>query len=154
KDVVFCSALLSVSRQTPGPRVLMRFLEISAVPCYAQPVAGHRGGPDLAMVTTSQSSVRDAAAAPGRAAQYTLSRLVALPAMAASGIGCLLTCTSAAQQSPEIVENIGDAYQIGRMRVNGGMVVQTILYNGRPIATGVMLPGRAEVTSAGSTSTP
>jgi hypothetical protein len=68
--------------------------------------------------------------------------------MATSGVGLLSTSSSVAQQSPEVVETIGDAYQIGRLRTNGGMVVQTILYNGRPIATGVMLPGRAEVAGA------
>jgi hypothetical protein len=74
--------------------------------------------------------------------------------MATSGIGLLSTGISVAQQSPEIVEPIGGAYQIGRLRVTGGMVVQTILYNGRPIATGVMLPAHAEVTGAAGASTP
>ena len=108
------------------------------------------------MVTASQSSMRTgAASAPGPAKRFVRSgRLVALVAMAASGIGLLSTVISAAQQSPEIVETIGDAYQIGRMRVNGGMVVQTILYNGRAIATGVMLPAHAEVASTAGMSTP
>jgi hypothetical protein len=108
------------------------------------------------MITASQSSVStDAASAPGSARlPARSSRLIALLAMATSGIGLLSTGMSVAQQSPEIVEPIGDAYQIGRLRVTGGMVVQTILYNGRPIATGVMLPARAEVASAAGASTP
>jgi hypothetical protein len=108
------------------------------------------------MITASQSSVRtDAASAPGSATLLARSsRLIALLAIATSGIGLLSTGISVAQQSPEIVEPIGDAYQIGRLRVTGGMVVQTILYNGRPIATGVMLPARAEVASAAGASTP
>src|SRR5436190_14309299 len=108
------------------------------------------------MITTSQSSMNaDAASAPGRAGRYARSsRLVGLLAMATSGIGLLLTGISIAQQPPEIVEAIGGAYQIGRLRVNGGMVVQTILYNGRPIATGVMLPTRAEVANAAGASMP
>jgi len=101
------------------------------------------------MVTASQSSTSaDAASARSPAKRYARnSRLIALLGSVTAGIGLLLTGISVAQQSPEIVEAIGDAYQIGRMRVNGGMVVQTILYNGRPIATGVMLPTRAEVAS-------
>jgi hypothetical protein len=108
------------------------------------------------MITASQSSVRtDAASAPGSATLLARSsRLIALLAIATSGIGLLSTGISVAQQSPEIVEPIGGAYQIGRLRVTGGMVVQTILYNGRPIATGVMLPARAEVASAAGASTP
>ena len=101
------------------------------------------------MVTASQSPTSaDAVSAPSSAKPYARnSRLIALLGLATAGIGLLLTGISVAQQSPEIVETIGDAYQIGRMRVNGGMVLQTILYNGRPIATGVMLPTRAEVAS-------
>ncbi len=108
------------------------------------------------MVTALQSSMStDAAAAPGSARRCARgSRLVAFLAMATSGIGLLSTGISVAQQSPEIVETIGDAYQIGRLKVNGGMVVQTILYKGRPIATGVMLPARAEVASTVGASTP
>jgi hypothetical protein len=108
------------------------------------------------MIIASQSSVStDAASAPGSARlPARSSRLIALLAMATSGIGLLSTGISVAQQSPEIVEPIGDAYQIGRLRVTGGMVVQTILCNGRPIATGVMLPARADVASAAGASTP
>jgi hypothetical protein len=108
------------------------------------------------MITASHSSVStDAASAPGSARPPARSsRLIALLAMATSGIGLLATGISVAQQSPEIVEPIGGAYQIGRLRVTGGMVVQTILYNGRPIATGVMLPARADVASAAGASTP
>jgi hypothetical protein len=108
------------------------------------------------MITASHTSVStDAASAPGSARlPARSSRLIALLAMATSGIGLLSTGISVAQQSPEIVEPISDAYQIGRLRVTGGMVVQTILYNGRPIATGVMLPARAEVASAAGASTP
>jgi hypothetical protein len=80
--------------------------------------------------------------------------VVAFLAMATSGSGLLSTGISVAQQSPEIGETIGDAYQIGRLKVNDGMVVQTILYKGRPIATGVMLPARAEVGSTTGASTP
>jgi hypothetical protein len=107
------------------------------------------------MVTASQSPTSaDAASAPGPAKRYARnSRLIALFGLATGGIGLLLTGISVAQQSPEIVETIGDAYQIGRLRVNGGMVVQTILYNGRPIATGVMLPTRGEVASAAGATT-
>ena len=107
------------------------------------------------MVTASQSPTSaDAASAPGPAKRYARnSRLIALLGLATGGIGLLLTGISVAQQSPEIVETIGDAYQIGRLRVNGGMVVQTILYNGRPIATGVMLPTRGEVASAAGATT-
>jgi hypothetical protein len=107
------------------------------------------------MVTASQSPTSaDAASAPGPAKRYARnSRLIALLGLATGGIGLLLTGISVAQQSPEIVETIGDAYQIGRLRVNGGMVVQTILYNGRPIATGVMLPTCGEVTSAAGATT-
>jgi hypothetical protein len=107
------------------------------------------------MVTASQSPTSaDVASAPDSAKRYARnSRLIALLGLATGGIGLLLTGISVAQQSPEIVEAIGDAYQIGRMRVNGGMVVQTILYNGRPIATGVMLPTRAEVASTTGTTT-
>jgi hypothetical protein len=107
------------------------------------------------MVTASQSPTSaDAASAPGPAKRYARnSRLIALLGLATGGIGLLLSGISVAQQSPEIVETIGDAYQIGRLRVNGGMVVQTILYNGRPIATGVMLPTRGEVASAAGATT-
>jgi hypothetical protein len=107
------------------------------------------------MVTASQSSTSaDAASAPGSAKRRARHRrLIALLGLATGGIGSLLTGISVAQQSPEIVEAIGDAYQIGRMRVNGGMVVQTILYNGRPIATGVMLPTRGEVATAAASTT-
>ena len=89
------------------------------------------------MVTASQLSMSTgAASAPRPVRRYARSsRLVSLLALATSGIGLLSTGISVAQQSPEIVETIGDAYQIGRMRVNGGMVVQTILYNGLPIAS-------------------
>jgi hypothetical protein len=108
------------------------------------------------MIIASQSPVStDAASAPGSAMLPARSnRLIALLAMATGGIGLLSTGISVAQQSPEIVEPIGDAYQIGRLKVTGGMVVQTILYNGRPIATGVMLPARADVASAAGASTP
>ena len=107
------------------------------------------------MVTASQSPTSaDAASAPGPAKRYARnSRLIALLGLATGGIGLLLTGISVAQQSPEIVETIGDAYQIGRLRVNGGMVVQTILYNGRPIATEIMLPTRGEVASAAGATT-
>ncbi len=104
----------------------------------------------IAMIVTLQSSVRaDIAAALGSTRRYARSTgLVAVLTIVTGGIVLLSTNISVAQQSPEVVETIGDAYQIGRLKTNGGMVVQTILYNGRPIATGVMLPGRAEEASA------
>jgi hypothetical protein len=106
------------------------------------------------MIIASQSSVSTDAAPGSARLPARSSRLIAFLAMATCGIGLLSTGISVAQQSPEIVEPIGGAYQMGRLRVTGGMVVQTILYNGRPIATGVMLPARADVASAAGASMP
>jgi hypothetical protein len=59
--------------------------------------------------------------------------------MATSGLG-VLTEVSVAQQSPEIMETIGHSYKIGRVTTADGMILQTVLYNGAPIAIDYILP--------------
>jgi hypothetical protein len=82
------------------------------------------------------------------------SSLVAFLAMATPGIGLVLTGVSVAQQSPEIMETIGGAYKIGRLTTTGGMILQTILYNGRAIATDYILPARTGGATASGAASP
>jgi hypothetical protein len=55
------------------------------------------------------------------------------------GIG-LTTGVAVAQHSPELMETIGGSYKIGRVTSAGSMIVETVLYEGRPIATDYILP--------------
>ena len=82
------------------------------------------------------------------------SSLVAFVAIATTGIGLVSTGVSVAQQSPEIVDTIGGPYKIGRVTTTGGMIVQTILYNGRPIAVDYILPARADGATAFGAASP
>jgi hypothetical protein len=83
-----------------------------------------------------------------------ISRLVALVALAA-GIGLPSAGTSVAQPLLETVETISDSYKIGRLTLSDGAILETLLYDGRPIASGVVLPARAGgATASGALSTP
>ncbi len=82
------------------------------------------------------------------------SSVVAFLAIATTGIGFVLTGVSVAQQSPEIVDAIGGPYKIGRVTTTGGMIVQTILYNGSPIAIDYILPARGGGATASDAASP
>ncbi len=83
-----------------------------------------------------------------------VSGLVGLVAMA-TGIGMLSAGAAVAQPLVETVETISDSYKIGRLTLSDGAILETLLYGGRPIASGVVMPARAGgATASSASSTP